>query len=522
MYTLKRILFVLLLTPWLVSFSCAKKPFVILSGSENESLEPLVKTFGLRNGFDIHMQYKGSVDVMTSLQSAETSADSIWPASSLWISLGDKNKRVKYAKSVMASPVVWGIQRDIAEKLGFIDQPVRVKDILVAVRDKKLKFLMTSATQSNSGAMAYLGFLFALLGNPSSITDKDLSRADVTTGLGQIFQGVERSSGSSGWLKELFLKGDYTAMVNYESLLIETNQVLISLRKTPLYLIYPIDGIVMADSPIGFISHGDSRKEEFFRKLQSYLLSDEVQGELLKMGRRTGFGGVLENTDPNVFNPNWGIHPEKVLTTIALPQSEIIWSALNLYQSEVRKPSYTVFCLDFSSSMSGPGEDLLKKAMRLILDPESAKEHLLQSTKKDRIVIYPFSSKVWSPIPVASANPKSLDEALHKINALMPEGQTDIFSCAMEAFTHLSNQKDLSHFVPSVILMTDGHSNTGKQLSDLGALAQEYGNRIPIFPIYFGAADLKQLESIADLTSGRVFDGTNDLTNAFRHAKGYN
>lgn len=65
----------------------------------------------------------------------------------------------------------------------------------------------------------------------------------------ELLRGINRSSGSSGWLKELFLNGKYDAMVNYESLILETNKILVSRGEEPLYLVYPIDGIVISDSP---------------------------------------------------------------------------------------------------------------------------------------------------------------------------------------------------------------------------------------------------------------------------------
>ena len=45
---------------------------------------------------------------------------------------------------------------------------------------------------------------------------------------------------------------------------------------------------------------------------------------------------------------------------------------------------------------------------------------------------------------------------------------------------------------------------------------------IPVFSITFGDADPSQLEDLAALTDARVFDGTKDLTEAFRSVKGYN
>ena len=46
--------------------------------------------------------------------------------------------------------------------------------------------------------------------------------------------------------------------------------------------------------------------------------------------------------------------------------------------------------------------------------------------------------------------------------------------------------------------------------------------KIPVFGITFGDAEKSQLNTLANDTSGRVFDGTADLAGAFRAARGYN
>ena len=55
-----------------------------------------------------------------------------------------------------------------------------------------------------------------------------------------------------------------------------------------------------------------------------------------------------------------------------------------------------------------------------------------------------------------------------------------------------------------------------------GVGVETYGNDIPVFSITFGDADPDQLEELAEMTGARVFDGTEDLTEAFRGVKGYN
>jgi peroxiredoxin len=46
---------------------------------------------------------------------------------------------------------------------------------------------------------------------------------------------------------------------------------------------------------------------------------------------------------------------------------------------------------------------------------------------------------------------------------------------------------------------------------------------VPVFGVTFGDdADRSQLDNLAKLTGGRVFDGTKSLTQAFRAVRGYN
>lgn len=291
-----------------------RRSLSIISGSENQSLQPLLERFERRERVDLRLTYRGSVDIMLELAKPDFAFDAVWPANSLWVSLGDPERRVKHLKSIMTSPVVFAIRRGKAAELGWVGRSVRVRDLLEAIRAGRLTFMMTSATQSNSGASAYLGFLYALAGNPEVLSSADLSSESLKRDIRDLLAGINRSSGSSGWLKDLFLASNYDAMVNYESVVIEANQELTRQGREPLYALYPVDGVVIADSPLGYVGHGDARKEEYFRKLQDYLLSDEVQAELAGLGRRTGFGGIVGKADPKVFNPEWGIQADRILS----------------------------------------------------------------------------------------------------------------------------------------------------------------------------------------------------------------
>lgn len=521
--TKKAVGFLLVIAAAILTSGCAARaPFTILSGSENQTLEPLLNDFSRTNGIDLHMKYSGSVDIMLELQKGAAGYDAVWPANGLWISLGDTARKVKLAQSIMTSPVVFGIRKSVAGQLGFIGKEVRVRDILAAIEQKKLSFAMTSASQSNSGASAYLGFLYALLGNPDVLTAEDLAKPALKDGIRTLLSGINRSSGSSGWLKDLFLSSNYDAMVNYESILIETNQALVKSGREPLYVVYPVDGIVMSDSPLGYINNGEQGKEEAFRKLQGFLLSAETQKKIAALGRRTGIGGTGAVFDKTVFNPEWGIDTTRILSAIRLPAADVILQALTLYQTEFRKPSLTVYCLDYSGSMQGKGSDQLKAAMRLLLDPEKSREFLLQPGSDDHTIVIPFSNRILDTWEYEGNDPQGLASLLQRITQLQPTGGTDIYSPVIDGLDRIAALPNLGAYVPAVILMTDGQSNTGRTMSNLREEFQALGKDIPVFAIMFGDASEKQLDAISGLTHGRVFDGRKDLVTAFRNVKGYN
>lgn len=176
--------------------------------------------------------------------------------------------------------------------MGFVGRDVKTSEIIDAIKAGKLKFTMTSATQSNSGASAYLGFLQALAKDKDGLTSEDLADKNLKDQIISLLSGVERSSGSSNWLVDLFLEGDYDAMVNYEQLIIATNKKLEEEGKEPLYMIYPVDGLSISDSPLAYVDKGDGEKEKAFKKLQEYLLSDKAQSKIEAIGKRSAYGNV--------------------------------------------------------------------------------------------------------------------------------------------------------------------------------------------------------------------------------------
>jgi Ca-activated chloride channel homolog len=514
---------------WIGCDRPAGRSFRIIAGSGNATFEPILKRFGKENGVEIKIDYKGSLDIMQLLQSGHLDYDAVWDADSLWVSIGDEKHLIKNRESVMRSPVVFGVKKGIAQKLGWVDREVSVQDILNQAEKEKLRVMMTSATQSNSGASAYFGFLYAFAGNPDMLTAASLKDPAIAKNVTRLLRTVERTSESSGWLRDLFLKeyADYDAMFNYESHIIELNQALVKQDKEPLYIIYPRPGLGIADFPLSYVDHKDAEKEKIFLELQKYILSADAQKEIAAKGRRVSLVGMTpDRVDKAVFNPDWGVDIAKGVNPLRLPSAPVILQALNLYQTKFRKPSFTIYLLDFSGSMEGKGAQQLKAAMRSLLDQQEAGKYLLQGSPEDMTLVVIFDDRIINQEEiknwfVAGNDAAAMSGLLSKIDAQTPRGGTNIYLPVGYALEYMK-QKGVGGRFPAIILMTDGESNSGS-LEDVKSAMQRTGiGNVPVYGITFGDASTAQLKALADLTRGRVFDGTKDLHEAFLKAKGNN
>ena len=418
-------------------------------------------------------------------------------------------------RSTSITPVVFGIKDSIAEKLGFKNKKVYSSDILREIKNGNLKFSMANPITTNSGASAYFEILTNLSGNPEVLKSSHLQDSKLKSNLKDFFKGIVRTSGDENFLETSFINGDYDAAFTYESSIININKQLQASNKETLYAIYPVDGVAISDSAFVYIDNKDDYKKEVFNEIQKYLLSDSGQRLLLESGRRTWYGGINKNAPSDIFNPKWGINTKEYITPIKYPSIAVIKEAFELYQTEFRKPIHVVFCLDYSGSMSGNGIDQLTNAMREIFTTD---DMTIKFSEKDKIDVVPFSSNVrdtWS-----TSDGFTLEEILEKIENEYVSGSTALFPAAEEAIEIL-NKENQDEYVTSVILMTDGVGNVGS----FDSFKNKYNSvnkEIPVYGITFGRASESQLNSISYLTNGKVFDGKNDLTLAFKKVRGYN
>ena len=141
------------------------------------------------------------------------------------------------------------------------------------------------------------------------------------------------------------------------------------------------------------------------------------------------------------------------------------------------------------------------------------------------MVVVPFTSSVI-PDDIVEIWGNDHNTYISKLNVIrfVPfGGGTDMYDGMVTALEYMERNCTTDQ-LPAVIVMTDGMSDGN--ISTLERAWKEYynatGYKVPIYSITFGNADKSQLEDIAELTLGDVFDGTKDLWTAFAKAKGNN
>lgn len=528
----------------------------IMAGSENEFLSkppqgsstPTFKEMFEQAHPDIELDFTfmGSIDIKTELEKGEaTQFDVAFPANQIWIQLGDSSDVVSQSESVMLSPVVFAVKRSVAEKLGWIGRnDITMQDIRDAVESGQVRFAMTNATQSHSGSAAFLAFLYAFAGNPEVLTSEMLQDPAVQENVGRILASVDRSSGSSGFLKDYFVDPEHPqnyerldGMFNYESLIIEANQMLTAQNEQPgapqrelLYAVTPVEGLGYADSPLAYIDHGDPEKKAAYEALLEFFATEEAQDYLRGHGRRLGFLSDTDNVDQSVFNPDWGIDVSRPVKSFRYPNADVINQALNLYAMQLRKPALTVLVTDISGSMGNEGKfEQLKESMNTLLIAENAAKYFVQASPRDITIVIPFCGDPLDPLTV-EANPDDPERFYEDMTALNEEIQnlqlcdaTNFYDAVARAF-EVVKEYPYEMYSTSVILMTDGESNTDQgSFAEMSQRIEELGlaGVVPVYGIRFGTFDPAQIQEITGFTGGRYFDASVDLVKAYREAKGY-
>ncbi len=463
----------------------------VLAGSELKDLGPVLGDMEKATGWHLAMNYVGSLDGAERIAGGDSS-DLAWFSSGKYISLlQSSGSHVVAQEKTMLSPVVLGVKHSTAQRFGWNDNPnVTWSEIATQAKKGQFKFAMTNPTASNSGFVALVGVASAFAGN--TLTADNIN----VPALKDFFTGQSLTAGSSGFLADSYVRGQDSldGMINYESLLFSLNQG--GTLHEKLDLVYPRDGI--ASRP-------------------------DVQTRIMtSTNRRPAIPDVRPDSR----------FPSQVLIELAFPSSlDIVNKLLFAYLNQIRKPAHAIFVLDTSGSMGGDRIATLKKALiGLTGSDTSITGQFASFRQREQLTFILFNNQVYRQADhtITDNNPGSPDLAAVRsfVDSLQAGGGTAIYDAVYRGYqvAQAALRSEPDRYL-SIVLMTDGENNEGRDgnqfIRDFKSLPPQV-QQIKTFPILFGEANPAQLQTLADLSGGRVFDGKKaPINEVFKEIRGY-
>ncbi|NMO49739.1 VWA domain-containing protein [Actinoplanes sp. TBRC 11911] len=490
----------------------------VLAGSELADMQPILDQAAKATGVTVKMTFTGSLEGAETVASgkADGAYDALWFSSNRYLeTLADGKRRLGTATRIMSSPVLLGLRESTARKLGWTGRAVSWPDIVAAASAGKFTFAMTNPADSNTGFSALVAGASALDSSGRALDAAAIDR--VAAPLTGFFRAQQLTAGSSGWLTDAFVKRTppLDGLFNYESSLVELNRA--NKLSEPLTLIYPADGVVSADYPLTLLARAPAEARDAHQRLTDYLRTEAVQRQIAdSTARRPAVASV----------PRPAGLPE---SPVELPFPETraaIDALLTAYLDRLRRPSRTVYVLDLSGSMKGARIAALKGALSGLTGVNtSLTGSYCRFRSREDVVLLPFSDTPGRPLvyPIDAADPQpSRDRLRGAIGTLQVHGNTAVYDSLIAAYQGLTPAMAKDRFV-SIVLMTDGESNRGRDLAAFTKfLAARGAAAIPVFPVLFGEASQAQMRAIATATGGELWDARGgDLTRAFCQIRGY-
>ncbi|MBL6750709.1 MAG: substrate-binding domain-containing protein [Nevskia sp.] len=499
------------------SIQSGNAELVILASNGLKDLEFLKGPMEAAAGRPIRFQYAGTLELVDRLrESGAVDTDFAWPASGFFVRINVPQKILAEAE-IARSPVVLGLKRARAHDLGWDRQAPSWDEIAQTVRRENLSLGMTNPIASDLGLAALLAATVATTrGAALEAAGMDLAK------LKSLYSGSALIGGSAGWLSDSYLRQEQRldGMINYESHVMALNAA--NSLVAPLAVIGPRDGTVFADWPLMLVN--PARRAEYDRVV-AYLRSPQVQQQIVaRSWRRPVIGGVK-------LPPQFAGKPPRAVTEE--PRAAFVDAMLGTYQSQLRVPSHSYFVLDISGSMAEEHRmDELKSALMVLAgsDHNSLSGHYAAFQPRERTALTTFNSAVVGHLDVDFGNPAGYTQALGRfrdfVDALQPRGGTAIYDAVRATYEQaLQDRKQWPDYYRSIVLMTDGQSSSGASFEafrDWYQALPESAHDIPVFTIRFGEADAAEMNALAELTGGRVFDAKEaGLIPVFKEIRGY-
>ncbi|MBI1892034.1 MAG: VWA domain-containing protein [Burkholderiales bacterium] len=464
--------------------------FRILAGSELKDVADLVQAFGRSMNINVQFDYTGTLDAVDRLADGGK-YDAVWVSHGKYLQLIPEVKnQIKASEKTMYSRVVLGVKRDAANKLGWKSGKTGWNDVVKAAKAGKFRFAMTNPTGSNTGFVALAGLAAELSGKGDALEVKDIP-ADK---LKELFAGQSMTAGSSGVLADMFAAtpDKVDGIINYESVIRS-----MASKGQALEVIIPKEGVITADYPLMLLSN--SAQQSFYQKLLEYLRSDSTQKQIAASTFRT---------------PLAGSGSDEVVNELPFPGSlAVVEAILKGFLDDFSKPSTSFYVLDVSGSMEGARIKALRDSMLALAQGDaSASGRFSTFRARERVYMIPFNH---APLPMmqfdlsesAEKNKPVVEQMRQSIQRLEAGGGTAIFSAVASIYEQAQQELINGDRLVSIIVETDGDNRNGISLTELREFVYSKGEpRVPIFAILFGDGNPREMQALAEMSRGKVFD----------------
>lgn len=508
--------------------SAAGVTLKILASTELRDLGPILAGFTQQTGIPVTVQHvetrAGERLVMQGR--AGGVYDAVWFSSQHDISSSASPPRVVTGRTVMTSPVLLGLRRSVALRLGWADRAVGWEEIARAAGQGRFTFGMTAPEYSDCGRAAVLATATGLAGVADVPTESGLDKAD--PGLRAMFTAQRLTAANPRELSDAFLRRptkDVDGLFTYESEILRLNAEIPRLNAAgtsaePLVPIYPSDYVVSGTYTLSSLLPSRSLPgQDAVAQLTDYLLQPRAQQEILNVTHRRPMSQDV------VIPPPQAKHP---LLELRFPRDDQILDRLvNSYLNRYRRPARTVFLLDTSKSMRHHNRltDLNAAVRTLTGDRTATATSPDRIRAREQVVLLAFSSTPHRPAVVINVPERDSGKELQQIRStvagLRASGGTAIYDSLIVAYQEVARLgSDEPDRMTSIVLITDGDSTMGRSRNDFMTFRKGLPRdlqAVPVYPILVGEADASEMGALAKATGGRTLaarDG--NLSQAFR------
>jgi Ca-activated chloride channel homolog len=308
-------------------------------------------------------------------------------------------------------------------------------------------------------------------------------------------------------------------LITYESDLLSLNAS--GKLHEPLTLVYPTNGVATADFALGLLASAPANATDAYTRLTAYLRTSDIQRDIM---RTTWRRPVVPSV---TLDSAFGSH-----RMFALPfptSTDVINDLAATYAGTLRRAARTVYVIDTSGSMRGQRLTAVQAAIDQLTESDSAFASSGTALHtREQVTFLPFSTApaTAKTFDVPADDPAPTLQAIRAyISGLSANGWTALYDALADAYQIIQRQATTDPYrITSIVLLSDGESNTGRDLAQFTDFFRGLPLNVasvPVYPVLFGESADAQMRQLAQLSGGRVFDSrTQSLTDVFAQIRG--